>query len=228
MEFATRARFVLSLIGIFTSLLMIKAFLSLNFDPVVYKLRVQGARYLNKEYVKREVMPIGGIHLSKLVLPSDPFIKSYKVEYADNGVVNLILKERQPAFVLSTSKNYFLVSRDGIFLMKLSKADIYRATAYKIFFDLDPINLSDDEIINPKIISEIETILSYPDWFEKLILEVDIRKKTLYFVKGISIKFNDLNLNRSYEMVIDNLIKNSSIGSRYFVVGQNFVHLPNP
>ncbi len=228
MEFATRARFVLLLVGIFTLLLVIKALLSLDFDPVVYKLRIQGAWYLNQEYVKREVMPIGGIHLSKLGVPSDSFVKSYKMEYAGNGVANLILKERHPAFIISTPKGYFLASKDGMFLMKLSKTEIYRATAYKIFFNVDPINLNGNKIRNPQVVSEIDTILSYPNWFRKLILEVDVRKKTLYFVKGVSIKLNSLNLDESYETVIDNLIKSSSIGSRYFVVGQNFVHLPNP
>lgn len=228
MEFATRARFILLLVGIFISLLVVKALLSLNFDPVVYKLRIEGSKYLNQEYVKREVMPIGGIHLSKLSVPSDSFVKSYKTKYIGNGVAILTLKERQPAFVLSTSNEYFLTSKDGAFLLKLSKAEMYQATAYKIFFNVDPINLSENGIRNPHVISEIDTILSYPDWFKKLILEVDVRKKTLYFVKGISIKLNDLNLDESYEKIIGNLIKNSPIGSRYFVVNQNFVRLPNP
>ncbi len=228
MEFEARARFVLSLIGVFTSLLMVKAFLSLDFDPIVYKLRIQGTRYLNKEYVRREVMPIGGIHLSKLGVPVDPFVKSYKIEYIGNGVANLILKERRPSFIISTSEGYFLASKSGTFLLKLSKAEIYQATAYKIFFNVDPINLSGDRIRNPQVVSEINTIMSYPIWFKKTILEVDVRRKTLYFVKGISIKFNDLNLDKSFEMVIGNLIKNSPIGSSYLVVGQNFVRLPNP
>ncbi len=226
-HFDARARFIVVFIGIFIITLMIKAFLALDFDPVIHKLKISGNRFLNPQYIERKVLPIGGVHFSELGAPSDSFVESYKIRYIGNGTAELILKERKPDFVVATQNGYFLTSKDGIFLLKLSKNEIYHATGYKIFFDVDPTSLDKNGIINPKILSNINTIFSYPKWFRKLVLEVDLRKKTLYFIKGITVKVNDLNLGESYEHAIVKLIENSRIGSRYFVVGQNFVRLPN-
>lgn len=226
-HFGARARFAISFIGIFIIILMIKAFLALNFDPVIYDLKISGNAFLNPQYIKERILPIGGVHLSELKIPFDSFIKSYKIRYIGNGIAELMLKERKPKFVVATQDGYFLTSKDGFFLLKLSKDELYRATGYKIFFNVDPTSLDERGIINPKILSNINTVLSYPKWFGKLVLEVDLDKKTLYLVKGITVKVNDLNLSKSYELAIIKLIENSRIGSRYLVVGQNFVRLPD-
>ena len=226
-HFDARARFVISFIGIFLVILMIKAILAINFDPVIYKLEISGNEFLNPQYLEREVLPVGGVHISDLRVPHNSFVESYRIRYVGNGTANLILKERKPSFVVATQNGYFLTSAGGIFLFELSKAELYRATGYKIFFGIDPTSMDRNGIINPKILSEIRTILSYPPWFKRLILEINVEQRTLYFVKGIAIKVDSFNLKKSYERLIVELLRNSPIGARYLVVGKNFVRLPN-
>ncbi|WP_036222536.1 hypothetical protein [Mesoaciditoga lauensis] len=227
MDFAARIRFVMGIIGFFVVLFVVKEVLALNFDPIVYNLQIEGLKYLNPSYLKLKVMPIGGVHLSKLTIPSDPFIKSYTLNYVGNGRALLDIKERSIVCIIYANEKYFLASKDGYFLLEVPKAALYKATGYTIFFDIDSLNLNNDRIINPMIVKEIGTILSYPVWFRKKILEVDVKKKTLYFVKGVSVKVQSFALDSTVQQVISKLVENSEIGSRYFEIEKNFVHLPN-
>ncbi len=227
MDFAIRARFVLGIIGFFVSLFVVKETLALKFDPVVYELRIEGLKYLNPSYLKTKVMPIGGIHLSQIVVPHDPFVKSYELKYIGHGVALLKINEREIAFVVYAQGEYFLTSDDGYFLMKISKEKLYEATGYKIFFDIDVLNFNDDRITNPLILKDIKSVFSYEKNLEDELLEVDVKKKTLYFIKGISLKVQSFDLDRPTQEIIFKLVEDSEIGSRYLEIGKNFVHLPN-
>jgi hypothetical protein len=219
---------VVGVLGFFVTLFLIKSVLSIHKDPVIYKLEVEGTRYLNPSYLKFVIMPIGGVHISDLRVPQDPFISSYKLEYIGNGTALLKVKERRISCVVSINGNYFLASKDGYLLLKLNKRELYHATGYKIFFDISPMNVEEDRVINPAVIDDFREVLSYSHPLEDILLEVDVAKKTLYFVKGVSVKVGSFSLTKAQEAVILKLVESSSIGSRYLEVGNNFVRLPNP
>jgi hypothetical protein len=227
MDFAVRVRFVLGIIGFIVALFVIKEVLALNFDPIVYKLQIEGLNYLNPSYLKTEVMPIGGIHFSKLRVPPDPFIKSYKFKYVGNGMARLDVKERKIACVVYANGKYFLSSKGGYFLLEIPSSRLYKATGYKIFFDIGSLNFNDTRIINASIVKDMNEVLSYPEWFKEKVLEVDVKKKTLYFVKGVSIRVQKFDLNSDTQNVISKLVESSPIGSRYLEIEKNFVHLPD-
>ncbi len=227
MGFAVRTRFILGIIGFIVVLLLIKALLSLSLDPVVYNLQIKGLSYINPSYLRASVMPIGGVHLSKLKVPYDPFIKSYTIKYLGKGIALLSVKERKICCVLYANGEYVLISQDGYFLLKIPSSELYKATGYKIFFDVGSENFNDYRIINTSIVRDISVVLSYPLWFKKEVLEVDLMKKTLYFTRGISVKVQKFDLSNSTEEVILKLVGDSRIGSRYLQIGNNFVHLPN-
>ncbi len=228
MDFSARVHFVLGILGFFISILLIKSVLSIHFDPVVYHLRVEGTKYLNKAYIKFKIMPIGGVHLSDLRVPADPLIFSYKLEYAGNGTAILKVKERKISFIICENDDYFLASEDGYLLVKLNKQELYRATAYKIFFDISAVNFEDDKVVNPVILEDFKRVLSYSPQFERDLLEVDVGKKTLYFVKGVSVKVTDFTLTKAQQDAILKLVESSEIGSRYLEIENNFVRFPNP
>ncbi len=224
-QFAVRANFVLFLFGVVLLVYIIKIIPAINFDPLIYNLKISGNEYLNSKYLKNITMPVGGVRFSKLVIPSDLFIKSAHFKYLGNHVAELIVVERKPAFISSTSAGYFLTSSDGVFLMPISKNEIYKFIGLPIFFGIESFNFDKNGIINPVLLDEIKTIFSYPDWFKKLILEVDLKTNTIYFAKGISIRFKDLNLNEGEEKVILSIISSAPIGTRYLFIDNNFISL---
>ena len=227
MDFAVRVRFVLGMVGFIVALFVIKEVLSLNFDPIVYRLQIEGLDYLNPSYLKAEVMPIGGIHFSKLRVPPDPFIKSYEFKYVGNGVAQLDVKERKIACLVYANGKYFLSSKDGYSLLEIPSSGLYQATGYKIFFDIGSLNFNGTRVINASTVKDINEVLSYPKWFKEKVLEVDVKKKTLYFVKGVSVRVQKFDLNSDAQDVIFKLVENSPIGSRYLEIERNFVHLPD-
>lgn len=224
-QFSARANFVLFLFGIVLLVYIVKVIPYVRFDPIIYDLKISGNKYLNANYLKNLVMPVGGVRFSKLVIPTDLFIKSAHFEYLGNHLAELIVQERKPVFISSTSSGYFLTSLDGVFLMPISKDELYKFTALPIFFGIDSFNFDKNGIINTVLLGEIKTIFSYPDWFRKMILEVDLKSTTIYFTKGVSIKFKDFNLDSETEKAILSIISASSIGARYVLIGNNFISL---
>uniref|UniRef100_A0A7V3VSU4 FtsQ-type POTRA domain-containing protein n=1 Tax=Mesoaciditoga lauensis TaxID=1495039 RepID=A0A7V3VSU4_9BACT len=225
-QFRARANLILLIFGFVILIYVIKVAPSLLYDPIVYELKVSGNRFLSTKYIKNIVMPVGGVRLSALTVPYDPFIKSYSIKYEGNGMAQLFVTERTPAFISSTSMGYFLTSPEGVFLAQISKDDLYKLTGMMIVFGIDSFNFNGTGIINPVLVSEIDEILSYPALLKKEILEVDIKTNTLYFAKGVSVRFENLNLSPSVDEVILSMIKTSKIGSRYIFIDNNFIELP--
>ncbi len=225
-QFRARASLVLLIFGFVILIYVVRILPSLFYDPVVYNLDVSGNTFLTTQYVKNLVMPIGGVKLSNLTVPYDPFIRSYALKYIGNGTAELILKERNPQFISSTSLGYFLTSSEGIFLAEIPKDDLYKFTGLMIVFGIDSFNFNKNGIINPVLVSEIDKILSYPVWLKNQILETDIKTNTLYFAKGISIRFQNFSIDQNEGKVILSMIGSSSIGSRYILIDNNFIKLP--
>lgn len=226
-QFRVRANFVLLILGFIFLIYIIKVIPSLYFDPVIYKIDITGNKFLSTQYLKNLVMPVGGVKLSKLTVPSDPFLKSFAFKYIGDGTAQLIVVERKPSFVASTSDGYFLTASDGIFLMGIPKDQLYKFTGMPIFFGIESFNFNKNGIMNSVLVSEIDQILSYPDWFRKEIFEVDLKTNTLYFAKGVSIEFKNFNLNEETEKAILSIVSSSSIGTRYVTLDNNFIALPS-
>lgn len=225
-RFKARANAVLIFFGFIFLIYVVRIIPSLYFDPVVYKLQISGNDFLNAKYLKNIVMPVGGVKLSKLTVPSDPFLKAFSFKYIGNGTVELIVNERKPAFLSSTSSGYFLTSSDGVFLMPVSKDDLYKLTGLPIFFGISSFNFNTNGIINTELVKEIDEILSYPDPIKKELLEVDLQTNTLYFAKGVSIKLKTFTLDKELDNVILSIVSSSEIGTRYILIGNNFITLP--
>jgi hypothetical protein len=225
-QFKVRANFVLLVVGFVFLIYIIKIIPSLYFDPVIYKIDVSGNEFLSTQYLKNLVMPVKGVKLSKLTVPSDPFLKSFYFKYIGNGTAELTVVERKPSFISSTSQGYFLTASDGVFLVAIPKDELYKFTGMTIFFGIESFNFNKSGIINPVLVNEIDQILSYPDWFKKEILEVDLKTNTIYFAKGVSIEFKNFNLDQEEEKVILSIVSSSSIGTRYITLDNNFIALP--
>lgn len=224
-RFEARANAVLLVLGFFVVIFLLKAAVGFNFDPLVYDLKISGNDFLNSKYLDTRIMPIGGVRLSKLSVPSDPFIKSYAFEYMGSGTAELRLVERKPELIVSTGGGYFLSAKDGVFLMKLSKDELYKATGLPIFFGIDPVSVGKEGIINPNIKEYISKVMGYESWFRKEILEVNVGTKTLYLPKGISVKLGSFEIDSAKQRLITMLVSKSPIGSRYLDVGQTLVRL---
>lgn len=225
-QFRARANAVLILFGFVLLIYVLKIIPSLYFDPVIYKLQISGNDFLNTKYLQNIVMPVGGVKLSKLTVPSDPFLKTFSFKYVGNGTAELILSERKPAFLSSTSSGYFLTASDGVFLMPISKDDLYKLTGLPIFFGISSFNFNGNGIINTELVKEIDEILSYPDPIKKALFEVDLQTNTLYFAKGISMKLKTFTLNEALEKVILSIVSSSQIGTRYILIDNSFIALP--
>ncbi len=226
-QFKARANFILLVFGVVFLIYIVKIIPSLYFDPVIYKIDITGNKFLNTQYLKNLVMPVGGVRLSRLTVPSDAFLKSFSFKYIGNGTAELTVVERQPSFISSTSQGYFLTSSDGIFLMTIPKDELYKFSGIPIFFGIESFNFNKNGIINSELVSEIGQILSYPDWFKKEILEVDLKTNTLYLAKGVSIKLKNFNLDQETEKAILSIVASSKIGARYVKIDNNFIEVPS-
>ncbi len=226
-QFKARANFILLVLGFAFLIYLIKIIPSLYFDPVIYKIDISGNEFLNTQYLKNFVMPVGGVKLSKLSVPYDPFLKSFAFKYIGNGTAELTVVERKPSFISSTSDGYFLASSDGVFLMTISKDELYKFAGLPIFFGIESFNFNKNGIMNSELVAEIDQILSYPDWFRKEILEVDLKTNTLYFEKGVSIELKNFNLDQETEKAILSIVSSSAIGTRYVKIDNNFIAMPS-
>jgi len=143
--------------------------------------------------------------LKKNIWEMEPYVKNFKLNGSE-----LVLSLRKPFLILKNCENFFLISKDGVFLERLKNEDLLKIelpVLTTIGTEKSCLNFNERYIKNPKVIEFLKELSKIPEENFHLISEFDFLGMKVFLRKGIVIKVNEWSNFVENSGIIDDVLK---------------------